>query len=724
VKLRFAILFCVACGGEKSAVVDASRSANDASVDASATSDASALAAPSWVTLVREERWEAAAAAIDALADAERKKPDVRFARASVALAQGDAKTAVTSLDSLEGGLPVLAPEIARLRARAQAIAGPFVDAGEWFASHATTNDDHVAAARAFMNAKLPSRANAECARVIGAEHKTHAQEMQAREVRLHTGEAADVIADARWLLVHGDVAESKDALAILTKEDPKHPLTQREVLERVQALADANQLEDALRVLERAPLAPQATASMTVLARARADAFMRARTRYLDAASIYRRCSTDPKNTQAATDLVWSGRALSRADHDDEAIERYADVIARFGKTADAAAATFYSARLELLHGRWDKAAARFDEYVSKFPSGADRDEALHLRALAHFEKGDDLKHARTLLEQRAGDARDLAHARMSNLAALAASKDGDRTHAIARFTDVAKSFPLTWAALVARARLTQLGAPLPAMPTSPETTQPPLMVTLPEAVATLERLGLDGAAEDALHARESEITSAAPARSVEALCIAYGKVDRARRRLQLSSQIAAADLQSAPNATTRWAWQCTYPSPFTSRVRDAEIKETLPPGLLYAVMRQESAFDADAISPARAVGVMQLLPETADTVARGMGIHFSEGDLHSPARSIEIGAHYLRDLVVHAHGSLPLAIASYNAGAESVMHWAERMKGIELDAFVESIPFAETRGYVVKVMDNLAHYDFMEQGESGIPKIELVLP
>lgn len=722
--LCFVVVSATACGSGARESHDGSATL-DARVDAPSEDapDAAGAAPPSWVQLVREQQWAAAAAAIDALPEAERKKPEVRFARASVALSKLDGSAAITALDGLEPQLPALAAEIARARARAQALAGPYTDAGEWLEKHATTNEDHLATANAFMKAKLPTRATAACVRVIGSDHKTHAQEVEARAIRMHTGETADVIADARWLLVHGDTAHAKDAEAVLAKEDPKHPLTQKELLARAQALADAAQLDDALHAIDRAQSAPQATLSGTALRRARADAMMRARARYADAALLFKQCSNDAQNPQAASDLVWSARALSRADHDDEAIERYDEVIARHGKSPDAAAAAFFAARLELLHGRWDKAAVRFDDYVAKHPSGADRDEALHLRAIAHFERGDEVKRARTLLEQRAGSEHDaVARARMENLAALAALKDGDKTHAIARFTDVAKSLPLTWPALVARARLVQLGAPLPpAIPAAPEASVTPLDVKLPEAVATLDRVGLDGAAEEALRAREGEITSAAPSRSVEALCIAYGKIDRGKRRMQLSSQISSSHLQNAPNAATRWAWECAFPAPFNAAARDAEIKETLPPGLVHAVMRQESSFDEGALSPARAVGLLQLLPETGASIAHEMGLRLEEGDLKNGTRSITLGARYLHDLLVKAHGSLPLAVASYNAGEDSVLRWAQRMKGMELDAFVEAIPFAETRAYVVKVLENFARYGYLEHGEEGVVKLDL---
>jgi soluble lytic murein transglycosylase len=182
---------------------------------------------------------------------------------------------------------------------------------------------------------------------------------------------------------------------------------------------------------------------------------------------------------------------------------------------------------------------------------------------------------------------------------------------------------------------------------------------------------------------------------------------------------------LQSAPNAATRWAWECAYPAPYAAAVRDAEIKETLPAGLLDAVMRQESAFDEGAVSPARAIGVLQLLPETGAAVATEMGLHLDDPrELHGPFRSVALGARYLHDLLVRTHGSIPLAVAAYNAGSDSVLRWATRMHAMEIDAFVESIPFGETRNYVVRVMESFARYAYLERGEEGLPKIELALP
>ena len=395
-----------------------------------------------------------------------------------------------------------------------------------------------------------------------------------------------------------------------------------------------------------------------------------------------------------------------------------------KYPKTAQASDAAFLSARLEFLHGRWAKAATATDGYLRTYPAGGDRDAAAKLRAIARLANGESAV-ARKLLEAIAGGEKDPStRARFANLAALAALRDGDKIHAVARWTDVARTAPLTWPALVARARLSENGAPLPPMiDPAPTAVAAPMSVTLPPPVDVLTRVGLDGDAEAELRSREGTLAGGTPARAVEAQCIAYGMLGRGQRRMQIAQQIAAATLQTAPSATTKWAWECLFPEPFAHLVEDAELKETLPRGLIHAVMRQESGFDVDVTSPARAVGLMQLLPETARAVAKELALPHQDAWLERPSHNIALGAHYLHGLLIPLGGSIPLAAAAYNAGPEAVKRWTDRMKGLDLDALVEAIPYAETRGYVVRVMGNLARYAYLRAGDAGVPDVKLTL-
>ncbi len=234
------------------------------------------------------------------------------------------------------------------------------------------------------------------------------------------------------------------------------------------------------------------------------------------------------------------------------------------------------------------------------------------------------------------------------------------------------------------------------------------------------LHDVGLDADAEDELHERESVFAASAQGRSTEVLCDAYGQLGRARRRYQTAQQIPAALLAVAPTPKTRWSWDCAFPSPYAADVEARATEDDLSPSLIYGVMRQESGFDPDVISSARAVGLLQLLPETARTLVTPE--HPDDATrLTSPAANIQLGARYLRDLLAHFHGVLPLAIAAYNAGPDAVSRWLVRPRGLDLDLFVERIPFTETRTYVARVMGNVARYGYMQAGDGGVPVIRL---
>jgi soluble lytic murein transglycosylase len=160
-----------------------------------------------------------------------------------------------------------------------------------------------------------------------------------------------------------------------------------------------------------------------------------------------------------------------------------------------------------------------------------------------------------------------------------------------------------------------------------------------------------------------------------------------------------------------------------------EARAKENdLPAALVYAVMRQESGFDPEAVSPARAVGLLQLLPETARAVASETPDPDDDGSrLTSPALNIALGTRYLKDLLARFHGVTPLAVAAYNAGPDAVTRWLSRRDARDksaaddLDLFVERIPFAETRTYVARVMGNMARYAYVEGGASAVPALQL---
>jgi soluble lytic murein transglycosylase len=163
---------------------------------------------------------------------------------------------------------------------------------------------------------------------------------------------------------------------------------------------------------------------------------------------------------------------------------------------------------------------------------------------------------------------------------------------------------------------------------------------------------------------------------------------------------------------AEHRWWWDAAYPMPWRSLV-DRHRGE-LPLGLIYATMRQESGFRPEAISRAGAVGLMQVMPELA---AKRAGKPISPEMLRMPEINIPIGLQEMAALAEAFDDVYPLSIAAYNAGESRVKRWLKESRRMELDRFVERIPFEETRNYVRRVMTHYARYAYLEEPGSGWP-------
>ena len=139
----------------------------------------------------------------------------------------------------------------------------------------------------------------------------------------------------------------------------------------------------------------------------------------------------------------------------------------------------------------------------------------------------------------------------------------------------------------------------------------------------------------------------------------------------------------------------------------------------LVLAVVRQESAFQTDAISPAGAQGLMQLMPKTAKEVAKSYSISHNPGRLSESDYNLRLGQAYLRDLLGEFQGSYVLTLAAYNAGPKRAREWMKangdpRGTIEEMVDWIEMIPFEETRNYVQRVMENLQVYRLKSNGGS----------
>jgi soluble lytic murein transglycosylase len=151
---------------------------------------------------------------------------------------------------------------------------------------------------------------------------------------------------------------------------------------------------------------------------------------------------------------------------------------------------------------------------------------------------------------------------------------------------------------------------------------------------------------------------------------------------------------------------WHILYPFEHREELLAQARARELDPSLVAAVIWQESTFDAGAVSSAGARGLMQVMPSTGRLLARGLDRSSRRPNLHDPATSLALGTLYLKQLLDQFDGRVERALAAYNAGPNRVVSWTAGRADMPAEEFVESIPFTETRNYVMAILAHQEHY------------------
>ena len=270
---------------------------------------------------------------------------------------------------------------------------------------------------------------------------------------------------------------------------------------------------------------------------------------------------------------------------------------------------------------------------------------------------------------------------------------------------------------------RLRAAGRPVPLSAMAPPAAndwQPPTLVTLPATAATpperpqfhllrvqeLQQLQMQREASREI----TQLSTLLPDTHDTTYFVSKLFVDNqdylaAFRRLNgLFKTLRAQDIRGLPKAV----WTMLYPKPFWGELEQQARATVLDPYLVVSIMRQESAFSTTAVSAAGARGLMQLMPGTAQLVAKRLHLgKVTNAMLEQPQLNIMFGAHYFASMLQRYEGNMVLALAAYNAGPGRADRWAKEWPNIPQDEFIEHIPFQETRLYVKLVMRNMLHYE-----------------
>lgn len=161
---------------------------------------------------------------------------------------------------------------------------------------------------------------------------------------------------------------------------------------------------------------------------------------------------------------------------------------------------------------------------------------------------------------------------------------------------------------------------------------------------------------------------------------------------------------------AAPRRFWELAFPFPYRDLIRREAQKHGLDPLLVAALIRQESEFDPEAVSPSGAIGLMQVMPATGRELGRRLRMRpVTRRALHNPAVNVTVGTYFLARLLESRQGRVEEALAAYNAGPTRIPVWAGWGEFREPAEFVETIPLQQTRDYVQIILRNREIYRWL---------------
>lgn len=443
-----------------------------------------------------------------------------------------------------------------------------------------------------------------------------------------------------------------------------------------------------------------------------------------------------------------WLARSQSRGGDIPAAHKTYNKLRSAAPTSKWAREGLYKQGLLALEEAELSRASQFFELYERTYSAAADADEAAWYAAWSQFRlrRFATAEAAFKNLQERY--PRSALVPRSVYWTSRAQLEQGKKDAAIANLSALARDQALTYYGMLATGMLAELGVELLPVaasetpigvedeePASEETPDPSVAALPPGDPA--DEIGLSdavGMASYRFHVGRAETLVRLGFQSEAALELtaARGAATTRAQKMDLARLALDAEYYHGAQYITRIAfgpelgntntsseiYKLAYPKAFDRFVTNYARQYSYSPSMLWAIMREESTFRPEVVSPVGAIGLLQIMPYTGEEIATGLGMKgFTPDRLFDPEINIGFSAWYVRKLMEKYGGNEALAIASYNAGPEAVDRWLKARGDLALDEFVEEIPYTETRRYVKRVLMSYGIYEALYG--SGAPKI-----
>ena len=383
---------------------------------------------------------------------------------------------------------------------------------------------------------------------------------------------------------------------------------------------------------------------------------------------------------------------------------------------------------QITLFAGVWLEDQGRFDDAIARYREVAKVGEPASQRAEGQWRVGwgyyrmgryrEAFDQLRALVEQHDGEFEPQALYWMARAAEL---NQQPQAHDV--YVQLCHRFIYTYYCQLARERtqipLPESVAPEPAPASAPANDTEPVNGAAAEAVTTRAEIEQQAAYRRALELKTLGLDSDA-AREVAGLIDRYSRepgllmvlstmlneAGAYHQGLRLARAKFRDQLERTGGSVSPALWPVAYPMGLLPTIKGQGAKG-VDPYLVAAIIREESQYDWRAVSRVGAIGLMQVMPGTANNVAQRLGLPaVGREDLFDQETNIRIGVHYVEQLLEQFSGNVAYTIASYNAGPIAVGNWITLHRGRSQDEFVELIPYQETRQYVKRVLRSYREY------------------
>ena len=393
---------------------------------------------------------------------------------------------------------------------------------------------------------------------------------------------------------------------------------------------------------------------------------------------------------------FYWKGVTLMSMEKEKEAMGAFELLHKLNPGSSWAAKSLLKAARLRHLREETEEAQRLYRLVIEKYPKREEARKSAWNLGWIHYRKKEYEK-ALEVFSDRAW-AYGAERERFLYWYARAAERAGDKPGALFALGKLADSRKITYYSFLAKLRLKKTLFPNPppaAYSGNPFGKNPALKKFLFFAKAGIYDLAL----------REAELLRSQAKTVAQRLHLAslYLQVRDYKNSISLANGLRSPE-----------ALPFSFPKGFEKRVKFFSQKYTLDEFLVYSVIREESHFDKEAVSVSDARGLMQLLPSTALEAAPKAGLSsFETSQLFSPDTNLNLGCYYLSWLLEIFGGNFAVSLAGYNGGPTSAKIWYEKNGSLDIDEFVEEIPFEQSRNYVKKILRSYAAYEAVYGGE-----------